>query len=242
MQDFRSPPAVSEAGAPATWLANLFAVGAALACFVALAGLFWRLWRWSRIAQPMPITLTPAPRTRLGVALRLALEVLVFRTLFRASPVTWLGCVLMHYGLLLVLLLHLRFLWPSTPLWLIPLISWSTAANLALVAGLALLVCRRVFVARIRYVSIPSDFAWLGLLLIIAASGIALKRTGAADPYAVGCFLRSALQFDVLPLAGCLVLWLHLFAVMALIVLFPFGKLLHAPGILFAPTLNSRAP
>jgi len=210
MQDFRSPPAVSEAGAPATWLANLFAVGAALACYVALAGLFWRLWRWSRIAQPMPITLTPAPRTRLGVALRLALEVLVFRTLFRASPVTWLGCVLMHYGLLLVLLLHLRFLWPSTPLWLIPLIS--------------------------------CDFAWLGLLLIIAASGIALKRTGAADPYAVGRFLRSALQFDVLPLAGSLVLWLHLFAVMALIVLFPFGKLLHAPGILFAPTLNSRAP
>ncbi len=219
----------------------MYAVGFALASYVMLAALAWRMWRWYHIAQPLPIPLTPAPRSRIGVVLRLAREVLFFRTLLRASPVTWLGCMLMHYGFLLVLLLHLRFLLPELPLWLVPLIAWGNIANLALLAGLVLLLCRRVFVARIRYVSIPSDFGWLGLLLIIVISGMALKRTGAADPYAVGRFLRSALQLDMLPLVGSAVMWLHLLGVLALLALFPFGKLLHAPGILFAPTLNTRA-
>lgn len=237
MRDFRNRRVVSEPGL----LLSLLAYGLAAACYIALVGLVVKVWRWARIPQPVPIPLTPAPRSRAGVVLRLALEMLVFRTLWRANRVTWLGCVLLHYGLLLTVLLHLRFLLPGAPLWLVPLIPYGSMASLALVAGLGLLLARRVLLARVRYVSVPSDFAWLLLLLTIAISGLVLKRWAFVDAYAVGRFLRAALQFDVLPLAGNTVLWMHVLAVMVLLTLFPFGKLLHAPGLAFAPTLNTRA-
>jgi nitrate reductase gamma subunit len=33
-------------------------------------------------------------------------------------------------------------------------------------------------------------------------------------------------------------LWLHLLLVAALMIVFPFSKLLHAPGVFFSPTRN----
>lgn len=222
-------------------LHQLFAIAVALIVYAGLAGTLWRLLRWARTPQPVPIPLTPAPRSRTGVLLRLLLEVFCFRTLLRASPVTWIGCVLMHYGLLVTVLLHLRFLWPQTPLWMVPFIGWGNAASIALVAGVLILLLRRMVVARVRYVSVPSDFGWLLWLLLIAATGALTKYVWFTDAYAVGRYLRAALRFDAQPLDASLVVWLHIVAVVLLIGVFPISKLLHGPGVVFAPTLNSRA-
>ncbi len=200
------------------------------------------MWRWAHTPQAIPIPLTPAPRTRAGVCLRLFVELVGFRTLWRASPATWCGCVLLHYGLLFTLVLHLRFLWPRTPLWIVPLIPYGTYASLALTGGLLVLLARRLLVARVRYISVPSDYLWLLLLLCIVVSGAVLKHIWPVDAYQVGRFLRAALRIDTVALPGGMALWLHLGAVLLLAALYPVGKLLHGPGVLFAPTLNARAP
>ena len=215
----------------------------ALALLWLALGLLARVAIWLRTPSPLPIPLAPAPRTRAGVAARLAAELLLFRSLARASPATWLPAILFHYGLLVVLLVHLRFVFETLPPWLVPLLRASGWATLALVAGLAVLLARRLVVDRVRRVSAPSDYLHLALLLGIALSGAALKRLWLVDQlYAVGAFLRGALTFDWQPLPAHAGLVAHLVGVLLLLLVFPISKLVHAPGIAFAPTFHERDP
>ena len=222
---------------------SLVLAGALTLALAAFAlGLAHRVGVWVRTPSPLPIPLAPAPRTRVGVLGRLVLELFAFRSLARASLATWVPAVLLHYGLLLVLVVHLRFLFPALPLWLVPFLRIGGWATLALVAGLAALLARRVLVDRVRYVSVPSDYLHLALLLAIAASGAALKRLWPVDLYPVGAFLRGVLALDWQPLPAHAGLVVHLVLVLALLAVFPISKLVHAPGIAFAPTFHQRDP
>ncbi len=202
----------------------------------------WRLATWALTPSPLPIPLAPTPRTRVGVAGRLMLECFGFRSLARADKVTWLASLAFHYGLLMVLVVHLRFVLPQLPVWLIPFIRISGWATVGLMLGLAVLLLRRIIVDRIRYISAPSDYLHLLLLLAIAGSGAALRRLWPSDLYAVGQFLRGALTFGWQALPSHAGLWLHLGLVLLLMLVFPISKLLHGAGILFSPTFNQRDP
>lgn len=197
---------------------------------------------WLRTPSPMPIPLAPAPRTRAGVVGRLFLELLLFRSLARASLLTWLPATLLHYGLLVVLLVHVRLLLPTLPLWMVPLLRASGWAALALIVGLAALLARRALVDRVRRISAPSDYLHVVLLLGIALSGVALKRLWPVELYRIGEFVRGALSFDWQPLPPHAGLIVHLVLAIALLVVFPISKLVHAPGIAFAPTFHQRDP
>jgi nitrate reductase gamma subunit len=78
----------------------------------------------------------------------------------------------------------------------------------------------------------------LALLIAIAASGLAMKYVSHTDVIAVKSFFTGLLAFQVreLPPDPCLAL--HLGLVAALAIVFPFSKLLHAPGIFFSPSRN----
>lgn len=231
MQGCPSPPVVSD---PLT--GGLFT-----AAFVwLLAATLWRLYLWISTPSPLPIPLMPAPRSRLGVAGRLLLELFAFRSLARAERITWAASIAFHYGLLLVLIMHLRFVLSPLPLWLLPFIRFSGLAVIVMMLGLSVLLLRRFMVDRLRYISVPSDYLHLVLLLVIAASGTALKRLWPVDLYAIGQFLRGSLLLDWQPLPHSAGLWLHLAPVLLLIVVFPVSKLLHGVGILFSPTFNQR--
>nr|MDJ0890000.1 nitrate reductase [Gammaproteobacteria bacterium] len=61
------------------------------------------------------------------------------------------------------------------------------------------------------------------------------------DIIALKAFLLSLMYFDWLnmqPLPGDPILVLHLTLVAALMIIFPFSKLLHAPGVFFSPSRN----
>jgi nitrate reductase gamma subunit len=58
------------------------------------------------------------------------------------------------------------------------------------------------------------------------------------DIVAVKRFFRGLLAFSVQPLPADPLLLLHLSAVVTLMIVFPFSKLLHAPGLFFSPTRN----
>jgi [DsrC]-trisulfide reductase subunit M len=208
------------------------------ATLVLVLGLAYRIWGYMRVPAPLKIPTTPAPTTRGGVAMRLAREVVLFESLFKANLWLWACGWLFHAGLLLVLLRHLRYFTEPVWGWVALLQPFGIYAGFALAAGLAGLWARRIFVARVRYISTPSDHLMLALLLAIAVSGLAMKYVAHTDIVAVKAFMLGLLYFDWQPLPADPVLYAHLGLVAALMLVFPVSKLLHAPGLFFSPSRN----
>jgi nitrate reductase gamma subunit len=208
------------------------------ATFALVGGTAYRVYTYARVPAPFKIPTTPAPVTRAGVALRLGREVLLFESLFRASLWLWLCGWLFHAGLALVLARHLRYFTEPVWSWVAFLQPFGVYAGFAMVLGLAGLMVRRIFVARVRYISTPSDYLMLVLLLAIALSGLAMKYVAHTDIVAVKAFFLGLLYADWQPLPADPVLYVHLLLVAALMLVFPVSKLLHAPGVFFSPSRN----
>jgi nitrate reductase gamma subunit len=208
------------------------------AAAVLVAGVAWRVAQYARTPAPLKIPTAPAPATRGGVALRMAREVVFFESLFKASLVTWALGWVFHAALAYTLAHHLRYFIQPASAWVALLHPYALYAGLALVAALAGLWLRRVAVDRVRYISTPSDHLMLALLIAIAASGLAMKNLAHADVVAVKSFFLGLMVLEVRELPSDPLLALHLALVAALALVFPFSKLLHAPGIFFSPTRN----
>lgn len=218
----------------------LLGIAYSVALLWLLCGISYRLSVWARAQSQLPIPLAPAPRSFIGVAARLALEIFTFRSLARADKITWLASLLFHYGLLWLLIVHLRFVFESLPLFLLPFIRFSGWATLCFVAGLAVLLLRRLTIDRLRYISAPSDYLHLVLLICIGLSGTLLKRVWPTGLYDVGEFLRGAMTLNWMPLPAHAGLIVHLVLVLVLLSVFPVSKLIHGAGIVFSPTFNQR--
>ncbi|MFO1361278.1 MAG: respiratory nitrate reductase subunit gamma [Burkholderiales bacterium] len=203
-----------------------------------VAGLAAKIAGYARTPAPLRIPTTPAPRTRAGVAGRMAREVLLFESLFRANKWTWLCGWLFHVALALVLVRHLRYF--TEPVWTPVAIAqpFGVYAGFALLAGLAGLWARRFLVERVRYISTYSDHLMLALLAMIGLSGLMMKYGSHTDVVAVKAFMLGLMRFDLQPLPADGPLLVHLLLVAALMAIFPASKLLHAPGVFFSPTRN----
>ena len=216
----------------------LFAVLYYAAFLVLALGTAYRIYGYARVPAPLKIPTTPAPITRGGVILRLAREVVLFESLFKAGLWLWLFGWLFHAGLALVLARHLRYFTEPVWGWVVFLQPFGVYAGFAMTAGLAGLLIRRVFVARVRFISTPSDLLMLALLLAIALSGLAMKFAAHTNIVGVKAFFLGLLYFDWQPLPNDALLYAHLALVALLMLVFPYSKLLHAPGIFFSPSRN----
>ena len=216
----------------------LYAVLLYAATAVLVAGVGHRVWLYARTPAPLKIPTTPAPVTRGGVALRMLREVALFESLFRSNLWTWAFGWLFHAGLALVLLRHLRYFVEPVPAWLAFVQPFGMWAGVAMAAGLAGLWARRFLVPRVRYISTPSDHLMIALLVVIALSGLAMTFVAHADIVKVKAFILGLLWFDWQPLPGDVLVAVHLALVAVLMLIFPFSKLLHAPGVFFSPTRN----
>lgn len=203
-------------------------------------GVMWKVIQYARTPVPHMIAVAPVPRTRLGVLIRLVRETLFFESLFRASKWTWFFGWIFHYALVVVLLRHLFFVTNPIPAWLGMVFVPSDYAAWLLVASLAGLLGRRVVVNRVRYISSPSDYAMLLLLLVIGASGLLLRYGTHANIFAVREFMLGWLALSPTALPENLTLYVHIFSVVVLAVVFPFSKLIHFPGYYFSPSHIQR--
>ena len=210
-----------------------YAATAVLVVFTAL-----KVWDYARTPAPLKIPTTPAPVTRSGVAFRMFREVTLFESLFKSNKWTWLFGWLFHFGLLLVLLRHLRYF--TEPVWF--WVNWiqplGKYASLMMVAGLAGLWLRRIAVDRVRYISSPSDHLMLVLLIAIGATGMLMTFAFKVDIVSLKAFFLGLMYFDWQPLPEDALIIGHLTLVAVLMLIFPFSKLLHAPGVFFSPTRN----
>jgi nitrate reductase gamma subunit len=205
---------------------------------ILVLGVARKCWVYARTPQPLKIPIPPAPTTRGGVALRMLVEVTLFRQLFRSSKWTWLFGWMFHVALLLVLLRHLRYFTEPVWFWVDLVQPFGLYAAFAMLAGLAGLWARRVLVDRVRYITSPSDHLMLALLAAIAASGLAMKYAAHTDIVALKAFFLGLMAFDWQPLPADPALLVHLALVALLMIVFPVSKLLHAPGVFFSPSLN----
>jgi len=208
------------------------------AAAVLVGGLARKIVQYARAPAPLKIPTTPAPITTGGVVLRLVREVVFFESLFKGNKWIWIFGWFFHLGLFLVTLRHLRYF--IDPVWLpIQLIQpFGIYGGIAMAVGLIGLWARRFLVDRVRYITGPSDHLLLLLLVLIALSGLLMTYVIHVDVIAIKFFFRGLLTFDFSPLPADPLVLLHLLLVVAFMLVFPFSKLLHAPGLFFSPTRN----
>ena len=209
-----------------------------VATLVLVGGLAYRIWVYFKTPAPLKIPTTPAPITSGGVVFRLVREVALFESLFKSNKWIWLFGWMFHFGMLLVLLRHLRYFTYPVWGWVALIQPFGRYAAFAMIAGLAGLYARRIFVDRVRYISAPSDYLMLLLLLGIAVSGALMSFVSGVDIINLKAFFLGLMYFDWRPFPGSPILVTHMVLVAALMIVFPISKLLHAPGVFFSPTRN----
>jgi nitrate reductase gamma subunit len=203
----------------------MFAVLFYFAAGLFAVGLTYRIVTYARTPAPLKIPTTPAPRTRTGVVLLMAREVFFFESLFKASLWTWL-------------LRHVRYFIDPVWSWVIFIQPFGIYAGFMMVAGLMGLWGRRFFVDRVRYISTPSDHLMLAMLIGIGVSGLVMKFITHTDIVAIKNFFMGLMSFSINTLPSDWMIYLHLSLIALLLIIFPFSKLLHAPGLFFSPSRN----
>lgn len=229
-----------------TALSIFFALLFYTATAIFIVGVARKIMQYSRTPAPLKIPTTPAPTTQTGVVLRMAREVVLFASLFKASKWTWLFGWMFHLALLLAFFRHLRytinpdgmfgFMWPLINNNIVQ--SFGQYGAYAMLIGLLGLFGRRIFVDRVRYISAPSDYLMLVLIIGIAGSGTLMSFVVHTDIVQLKAFMLGLIYFDWQPLPADWLVIIHLGLVAFLMIIFPISKLLHAPGIFFSPTRN----
>ena len=204
-----------------------------------VVGLARKVAQYWRTPAPFKIHIAPAPQTLPKLYLRMLREIFLFESLFKANRWTWFFGWMFHFGLVLLFFRHLVYFWPGELPEILLHSSPLRFAAFPLMLGLLGLLGRRVIVDRVRYISSPSDYLMLILLIAIAFTG-ALMTFFHNHPnmllvknFAQGLI---TLNWSELPEEG--IFLAHIFLVLVLVAIFPISKLLHAPGVFFSPTLN----
>ncbi len=260
-----------------------------IAVLIFIVGIVYRVWKWARSPVPFRIPTTCGqqkslpwikannlenPSNTVGVIGRMALEVLLFRSLLRNtttelkqgvrklvykdSLLLWLGALLFHWSLLIILLRHSKFflepmpsflllferwdgiLQVSVPSWFPSMFPILFISNIVILLALTYLLLRRVLTSQIRYISLPADYLVVLLILGVVTSGILTKFFFKVDVVGVKALALGVITFQPsVPADGIgLFFYIHLFLICALIAYFPFSKLMHMPGIFLSPTRN----
>jgi nitrate reductase gamma subunit len=217
-----------------------------IALIVFVGGLVYKGYRWTQ-AKPVPahLSLYPRPESKLGRLGDTLVDMFTLRGLFKVNTVLWIGALIMHIGLLLLLVGHFRvfsdyyFLWR----WL----GWGEAEThtFSVIAGISagtlfalplIYLLLRRWAGPVKLLSTPEDYFVLVLLLGIAITGNHMRLVLDVDQHAMREFMQSLFRFDWGPVpesAGISFVW-HFALVQLLMIYFPFGKLMHTIGSVFS--------
>jgi nitrate reductase gamma subunit len=250
-----------------------------LAVLVFIIGFISRIMDWARSPVPFRIPSTCGqqkslpwikqnkidnPFTAGGVIIRMALEILFFRSLFKNTKFAlneggkisykwekwlWLAAIAFHYSFLTVIIRHLRFFLEPVPVclqWLenidgffqigLPGVFISGAVLLGAVTFLFL---RRLYIPQMNYVSLAADYFPLFIIFSIAFTGILIRYFTKVNVVDVKALAMGLVSFHpTIPEGIGVIFYIHLFLVSILFAYFPFSKLMHLGGVFLSPTRN----
>ncbi len=206
-----------------------------------------------------------APFSKAGVFGRMLLEVLLFRSLFRnthaevrsegpriiyySSKWLWVFALLFHYCFLLIFIRHFRFFLEPVPV----VLTWIEffdgimqigvprffMSDLVIVVALGFLLLRRLVNPRVRYISLANDYFPLFLLFGLVGSGICMRHLDKIDVAQAKVFIMGLVRFSPQSVEGLdPIFFVHLTFLSALLMYFPFSKLMHMGGVFLSPTRN----
>jgi nitrate reductase gamma subunit len=203
------------------------------------------------------------PSGVLGVAGRMALEVLFFRSLFRnlktqyrdgklltygEAKWLWAAGLAFHWSFLIILIRHLRFFTQPIPFAVqltetldsflqigVPLLY---ITDVMLLAAVFYLFLRRVTLPQLRYISLINDYFPLFLIFGIGLTGALMRYFFKTDIVAVKMLTMGLVSFSpAIPEREIgVIFYIHLFFLSALFAYFPFSKLVHLGGVFLSPT------
>jgi len=271
---------IAYAGIDTAGLYYLFGViipYAALAIFI--GGIIYRVLKWARVPVPFRIPTTAGqeksfpwikqnkidnPSSALGTFIRMAFEVLLFRSLFRNTRMEmrdgpklsyasakwlWVAALAFHYAFLMILIRHLRLFTEPVPVLIsklefmdsffqvgVPLLY---ITDIALLAAVTYLFLRRVGIPTVRYISLPADYFPLFLIGAIGITGVLMRYFYKVNVVGVKELTMSLAKFSpTIPEGIGVLFYIHLFLISVLFAYFPFSKLTHMAGVFLSPTRN----
>lgn len=254
-----------------------------IALGVFLLGVVYKILQWAKVPVPFRIPTTCGqqkslpfienkplenPHNTLSVIGRMALEIFLFRSLFRntksdlaqeasgprlvygSTKWLWLAGLLFHYTFLIIFIRHFKFFVEPVPSFVLALQSLDGFFQIGLpilyltdvvvVVAVTYLLLRRLWVPQLRYISLASDYFPLLLILGIVGTGMWMRYFGKVDLLGVKELATGLLTFaprlPAEPIGA--MFYVHLFLVSALMIYFPFSKLMHMPGVFMSPTRN----
>ncbi len=203
------------------------------------------------------------PSNSLQVIGRMLLEIFLFRSLFRNtktnlangnfthSPDKWLwsGSLVFHWAFLIIILRHLRFFTDPVPFFVVKIEHLDGFLQIGLpvlfISGILLLInvtylfLRRVVLPEIRYMSLPSDYFPLFIIMAIGITGYLMRYVTKVDVVTVKKLTAGLFMFrPEVPEGISPIFYIHLFLACVLAAYTPFSKLLHMGGVLLSPTRN----
>ncbi len=250
---------------------------AAIAIFI--LGFISRVVKWGRVPVPFSIPTTAGqqkslpwikqnkidnPSTTLGVIIRMAFEVLTFRSLFRNTKTElsegpklayssekwlWLGALAFHWSFLIIFIRHFRFFLQDVPSGIKMVESVDSffqigapllyMTDVVFLVAVSFLIFRRLAMPLIKYISLPADYFPLFLILGIGASGVLMRYFFKVYVVGVKELVIGLISFNpVVPEGVGALFYIHLFMVSVLLAYFPMSKLMHMGGVFLSPTRN----
>ncbi|MDP4126094.1 MAG: sulfate reduction electron transfer complex DsrMKJOP subunit DsrM [Bacillota bacterium] len=253
-----------------------------LAFVVFVGGFVYRVIKWGKSPVPFRIPTTCGqqkslpwikqskienPTSALGVIVRMALEILFFRSLFRNTKTElkegpygpqlaygsakwlWFGSLVFHWSFLIIVIRHLRLFIEPVPFFVQMLDGLDGMLQIGLppiyltdlffVVAVTFLFLRRILIPRVKYISLPADYFPLFMIFSIAVSGILMRYFYKVDIIAIKEFAIGLAQFHpVIPQGIGVIFYVHIFLVSVLFAYFPLSKLMHMGGIFLSPTRN----
>ena len=271
---------IAYAGVAVANLRFLFGVIIPYAAFLMfVVGMIVRVLKWGSSPVPFRIPTTcgqqksfpwikqsklESPSGLLGVIGRMALEVLVFRSLFRnlktqlngesklaygEAKWLWLAGMAFHWSFLIILFRHMRFFIEKVPAAVqlaegldsflqigAPLLYMT---DVVLLLAVTYLFIRRVGIPQVRYISLMADYFPLFLILGIAVSGVLMRYFYKTDIVSVKVLAMGLLSFKpTVPEGIGVIFFIHFFLLSVLFAYFPMSKLVHLGGVFLSPTRN----
>ena len=250
---------------------------AAIAVFV--IGIIYRVLQWAARPVPFRIPTTAGqqkslpwikqnkidnPSSALGVIVRMAFEVLLFRSLFRntRSELTggtklsyasakwlWIAGLAFHWTFLIILVRHLRLFLEPVPSSIKIVESLDSffqvgapllyLTDVIFLLAVTYLLFRRLFIPILRYISLPADYFPLFLIIGIGATGVLTRYFFKVNVVGVKELTMGLVTLSPkIPEGIGVLFYIHLFLVSMLFAYFPFSKLMHMAGVFLSPTRN----
>jgi len=250
-----------------------------LAFAIFILGFLYRIIKWARSPVPFRIPTSCGqqkslpwlksskldnPHNLFWTIIRMALEILAFRSLFRSTRAElrdgpkitygdtkwlWAGALVFHWSFLIVVLRHYRFFIEPVPGFILSLQFFDGffqiglpilyITDIVIVLAVTYLFLRRVLIPQVRYISLFADYFPLFLIGGIVITGILMRYFTKVDVTAVKELTLGWINFNpTVPEGIGIMFYLHLFMVSVLFAYFPFSKLMHAGGVFLSPARN----